>query len=76
MRRFYHFAITDDSGERVVAETVRTFTDERKFHEVCAKICNELVRKYGPGKYWLATREIVGEELQFMLTGKLGRAVA
>lgn len=70
MKRYYHFAITDDSGERIVTETVRVFDSEQKFHEVCAKICHELMRKYGP-KYMLATREIVGEELNFMLTGKL-----
>lgn len=66
MRRYFHFVITDDSGERIVTETIRIFTDMNKFHEVCAKICNELMRKYGP-KYMLATREIVGEELDFML---------
>lgn len=66
MKRYFHFAVTDDSGERIVAENIRIFSDMDKFHEVCAKICHELMRKYGP-KYLLATREIVGEELEFMI---------
>lgn len=67
---YYYLAV-----ENTITDTVYTATErvvhctERRFHEICAELCGKLAEKRP--YLMLKTKQIVGQELKFMLTGRL-----